>query len=77
MHGIEKAIKDSIDFANSNSEGYVPILIFAESIDHDCNFGLSAPMIPCPTINGDNGLQVDHSKLEPLFDVVALDAFNR
>jgi hypothetical protein len=61
--GIQKAIKDSIDFANSNSEGYVPILIFAESIDHDCNFRLSALMIPCPVIKGANGLQVDLSKL--------------
>jgi len=45
--------------------------------DHDCNFRLSALMIPCPIINDDNELQVDLSKLEPLFDAVALDAFNR
>ena len=60
----QKAIKDSIDFAKSNSKGSVPILIFAESIDHNCNFRLSALMVPCPIIKGDNGVQVDLSKLK-------------
>jgi hypothetical protein len=61
---IQKAIKDSIDFTKSNAEGYVPVLLLAESIDHDCNFRLSAVMIPCPIIEVDNGLQVDLSKFK-------------
>jgi hypothetical protein len=56
------AINDSIGFANSNSEEYIPILIFAQSIDRDCNFRLSAVMVPCPVMNGDKGLEVDLSK---------------
>jgi hypothetical protein len=59
---IQIAINDSIVFANSNSKGYIPILIFAQSIDHECNFRLSAVMVPCPVMNGNKGLEVDLSK---------------
>jgi hypothetical protein len=59
---IQTAISDSVRFANSNSKEYIPLLIFAQSIDHDCNFSLSAVMVPCPVMNGHNGLEVDLSK---------------
>jgi hypothetical protein len=59
---MQAAINDSIVFTKSNPNEYIPILIFAQSIDNDCNFKLSAVMVPCPVMNGDKGLEVDLSK---------------
>jgi hypothetical protein len=59
---LQMAINDSIRNANSDTQDYTPVLIFAQSIDIDCNFRLSAITVPCPVTNGAKGLEVDLSK---------------
>jgi hypothetical protein len=59
---IQTALNNSIELLNSKSKDYIPIIIFVQAIDHDCNLILSSAMIPCPIKNTKNRSEVDLSK---------------
>lgn len=62
-YSVQKSIDIAIELVNSGSKDYVPIIVFAQSIDTEYNFRLSMTMVPCPVTAKKNSiLQVDVSK---------------
>lgn len=62
-YSVQKSIDIAIQLVNSGSNDYVPIIVFAQSIDTEYNFRLSMTMVPCPARAKNDGiLQVDVSK---------------
>lgn len=59
-YSVQKSIDIAIELVNSGSKDYVPIIVFAQSIDTRYNFRLSMTMVPCPVTAKNNSiLQVD------------------
>jgi hypothetical protein len=63
-YSVRKSIDTAIELVESGSMDYVPILVFAQSVDTHYNFRLSMTMVPCPIsqTNDNNTFRVDLSK---------------